>query len=129
MAMLCDLANSKGFLCKGPHTALRRWFSWVGSAKWHDSCWHARLLSMVYLGIRMGVYRTHWECPFWTSGESKATLAQEEHSDEEVAEEKAAAAAVPGQASSSNQPAQPGPVAHPEGRRGGGQPWQEGAAT
>eukprot|EP00974_Lingulodinium_polyedra_P043596 4186927-Lingulodinium_polyedra.AAC.1 len=68
---------------------------------WHDSCWHARLLSICYLGIRLGVYQTHWECPFWTSGETGGQPAAGEEDDEE-AKDRAAAAAVPAQAASSS---------------------------
>eukprot|EP00974_Lingulodinium_polyedra_P101114 9795881-Lingulodinium_polyedra.AAC.1 len=41
-----ELASSAGFQRKGERVALRRWFSWLNSASWHDSEWHSRLLSI-----------------------------------------------------------------------------------
>eukprot|EP00974_Lingulodinium_polyedra_P053391 5129326-Lingulodinium_polyedra.AAC.1 len=63
-SLLQSLSTSDGFLQKGPHVALKRWFSWFAAAAWHDKCWHSRLLAMAHLAVKAGIYKAAWECPF-----------------------------------------------------------------
>ena len=101
---LRELSDHRAFLAKGPRTALRRWFSWMQSASWHDGCWHARLLACVYLGIRTGAYKSHWDCPFWSHrGYAPPATADGQDGDQEAtADREAAAANVSGAAASSS---------------------------
>ena len=61
-AMLAQLADRRSFLTKGPHVAIRRWFSWFSSATFHDSVWHDRLLAVTALGIKSHTYKGIWDC-------------------------------------------------------------------
>lgn len=96
-----------GFLLQGPRVALRRWFSWLHSATFNLQCWHARLLAIVYIGMRLGVYTSVWDCPFWSTGGDLGQQPPEEASDEEQQQALVAApAAVSAAASSSGDPMQ-----------------------
>ena len=44
------------FRKKGIRTAFRRFFSWYHAHSWHDQHWHARLMMIIYIGLRQGVY-------------------------------------------------------------------------
>ena len=44
------------FRKKGFRTAFRRFFSWYQAHNWHDQHWHARLMMIIYIGLRQGVY-------------------------------------------------------------------------
>ena len=50
---------------KGPRVALRRWFSWLESAKWHHEVWHTRLLCILHAGLRLGSYKRLEDTPLW----------------------------------------------------------------
>ena len=59
------VANSEAFSKKGPRVVLKRWFSWVYAGNFHDEVWHSRLLVIISLGIQLGIYKDHRDCPFW----------------------------------------------------------------
>ena len=63
-AVLTEALGSNAFCAKGEKVALRRWFSFFKAAQVHDASWHSRLLAVVYIGIKSGVYRDCWDCPF-----------------------------------------------------------------
>ena len=64
-----DLVKSPAFLTKGPRTAIRRWFSWMPAAQWFNRHWHSYLLVIIYIGIQLGVYRSHKDTPLWGGGD------------------------------------------------------------
>ena len=57
------VANSKAFSKKGPRVVLKRWLSWVYAGNFHDKVWHSRLLVTISLGIQLGIYKDHRDCP------------------------------------------------------------------
>eukprot|EP00974_Lingulodinium_polyedra_P062025 5987892-Lingulodinium_polyedra.AAC.1 len=91
---LQELCQSEGFLKKGPRTALRRWFSWLQSATWHQQVWHSRLLTLIYAGVACGVYKTLEDCPYWSGGVSDCKAPEPEEREQE-AKEREEAAKVP----------------------------------
>ena len=50
---------------KGEHAKLRRWFSWVeaAAAAAQDKYWHLRLLTILSMGVHLGLYNTRAEFP------------------------------------------------------------------
>eukprot|EP00974_Lingulodinium_polyedra_P084308 8162562-Lingulodinium_polyedra.AAC.1 len=85
----------------------------MSSASWLDRCWHSRLLSIIYLGVRLGVYKTQWDCPFWTSGlpatETKAPVDSSDSEHEATSKAPAVVASAAASSSSSAAPAKPAP--------------------
>ena len=43
---------------KGHRTTFRRFFSWYLAHNWHDQHWHSKLLLIIYIGMRLGVYKS-----------------------------------------------------------------------
>ena len=41
---------------RGERVTLRRWFSWMVAAQDHDQVWHARLLVITSIGLRLGLW-------------------------------------------------------------------------
>ena len=70
-SFLRGLQESAGFGNKGPRTALRRWFSWLAGAEALDRVWHARLLVILHLGVRSGLYKSFEDAPFFGGMETK----------------------------------------------------------
>eukprot|EP00974_Lingulodinium_polyedra_P049075 4716786-Lingulodinium_polyedra.AAC.1 len=52
---------------KGDKVVLRRWFSWIPVCERHDRTWHSKLLVLIYVGIKAGIYRSWEEAPLWGS--------------------------------------------------------------
>ena len=75
--------------------AINRWFSYNKCVPKHLPCWHCRLLMILMLGMRLGLYRDRKEFPMWGGlprqrGQEEAPEVGEE-GEEEVQEEMAAA--------------------------------------
>ena len=78
--------------CKGPKMALNRWFGYVECIRPHLKDWNARLLWVLLVGMRLGLYRDHKEFPLW--GGPAACKAVPVDDDECFAEREAAAEVV-----------------------------------
>eukprot|EP00974_Lingulodinium_polyedra_P093985 9106677-Lingulodinium_polyedra.AAC.1 len=72
--------------------ALRRWFSWVESARDQLPRWHTLLLLVIHVGIRQRIYKTLLDSPLWT-GPKPTTPKADEEEDDDPAEGKEAKAA------------------------------------
>eukprot|EP00969_Alexandrium_andersonii_P322625 14254948-Alexandrium_andersonii.AAC.1 len=44
---------------------MKRWFSWMTAAQWHDRWWHTELLVLLHLAWSVGQCTTPGEMP-WT---------------------------------------------------------------
>ena len=108
--MLRRMADSEAWSKRGPRVTLRRWFSWFAAFSFHDRVWHERLLVILAIGLQLGTYRNHKECPFWggpAGGHKPADSspemeeAAEEHAQKQKADlDRAAAAELEGLAKS-----------------------------
>eukprot|EP00974_Lingulodinium_polyedra_P014379 1393974-Lingulodinium_polyedra.AAC.1 len=58
----------------------------------HDRCWHSRLLSMLYMGLHLGIYRTADETPYWGGSKAKGYSHPQEPQEEAAAEAQEAGA-------------------------------------
>ena len=45
--------------------ATRRWFSWLSAANSNLQAWHSRLLIILFVGIRQGLYKDYKDTPLW----------------------------------------------------------------
>ena len=50
---------------RGERVTLRRWFSWMVAAQDHDQVWHARLLVITSIGLRLGLWTEARQHPFF----------------------------------------------------------------
>ena len=98
--VLEEFADSEAFMRKGPRVALRRWFSWSQGATFHGRVWNSRLLSILYIGARLGVYKDKSAMPLW-GGQGAAPPPAEDSEDDAAATDKTAVVAVVAAASSS----------------------------
>ena len=62
--VLDKLPVSGCFEKKGLRTAFRRRFSWFMSHSWHDQYWHTRLMTLCYVGLQLGIYKSLADIPF-----------------------------------------------------------------
>ena len=95
--VLSSLSSSEAFRIKGERVAFKRWFSWLRAAEAHDKVWHSRLLCMLYLGIKTGVWKGAGSCPYWAGGDAAPgpeEPGEEEDSDPEEKKDVAEAAAT-----------------------------------
>ena len=118
--VLRDNLRGKAFERKGPRVALKRWFSWLQAAAWHDECWHSRLLVILFLGMKSRVYKSAADTPYFGGAEGKfgGAAEQVESSDDETKDAKEAAK-VPAaaKAASSKAPSHPEDEGAAEDRR------------
>ena len=69
--------------------ALRRWFGWMSSASSHDSLWHVRLLTIVAVGIDLGLYKKRQDMPMFAPAAAwKPAPSEDDAGHPEVAEAK-----------------------------------------
>ena len=86
-------ACDEGSQSKLGRMAMNRWFSYVKCVPEHLPQWHSRLLFILMIGIRLGVYRDHSEFPLWGGLAASKTLPSDDGEAVEEAEEKAVAMA------------------------------------
>ena len=63
--VLQAMATSEAFALKGHRVTLKRWFSWMDAADFHDRTWHQRLLVITSIGMELGVCKSLQDIPFF----------------------------------------------------------------
>ena len=104
LPLISELVDASLYQRKGPRVALRRWFSWVGAAMYHNSEWHLRLLTILSIGLKLGLYKSKEDMP-WFRGAGTSTKPGAEPAEPEAAQRQEAAQATQAASSISNQPA------------------------
>ena len=60
-----ELATMAAFDVKGDRVRLKRWFSWCKEFPKLDRVWHARLLTLLFVGLASQVYKHVSDLPWW----------------------------------------------------------------
>eukprot|EP00974_Lingulodinium_polyedra_P117845 11164850-Lingulodinium_polyedra.AAC.1 len=81
----------------------------MASARYHRPTWHLKLLMIIHVGLRQGVYKSCQDSPLWTGPKTTPMPATEDKEEDQQEVQEAAAAAQVVRAAAASSSASRGP--------------------